>query len=248
MLSYIIRLDDATPKMNPQGWQAVEDILDKYGVKPIVGIIPDNRDPLFTWPEDPDFWTETVQRWQNKGWTIAMHGCHHVYHNCIRGGHSEFIDLDYDAQKALIHKGYDILRQHGADPDCFFAPGHSFDEITVDVCRDSGFFRFISDGYALYPFRERDMLFFPSIFDTPHRILPFGVYTFVLHPSFTPEKELRHFERFLRKHHRQFRPIPEILEQIDPSRTQNRLERQIHPTITALRRCRNKIRGFLHGK
>lgn len=67
MLSYIIRLDDATPRMNPQGWQAVEDILDKYGVKPIVGIIPDNRDPLFIWKEDPDFWTETVQRWQNKG-------------------------------------------------------------------------------------------------------------------------------------------------------------------------------------
>ena len=64
MLAYIIRLDDAPPKMNPHGWEKMERLLDKYNIRPIVGIIPDNKDVLFTWEEDPDFWTETVTQWK----------------------------------------------------------------------------------------------------------------------------------------------------------------------------------------
>ena len=162
MLGYIVRLDDATPKMNKNGWDKIETILDKYNVKPIVGTIPDSRDSLFVWEEDPSFWTKTVMRWKEKDWVIAQHGCHHVYHACENGVKSEFVDLNYDDQMALIQYGYNELKKHNVTPTCFFAPAHTFDDITVDVCRDSRYFDYISDGHALYPFKERNMLFYQA--------------------------------------------------------------------------------------
>lgn len=247
MLSFLVRLDDATPKMNQEGWQSVEDMLDRYGIQPIVGVIPDCRDPLFTWEEDPNFWTQTVKRWQEKGWTIAQHGCHHAYHDCGNNLRSEFIGLSYDEQMNLIRKGYDALKAHDVEPECFFAPAHTFDEITVDVCRDSGYFKYISDGYAFYPYCEQDMLFIPSIFDTPHKILPFGAYTFILHPSFTTEKWLNDFETFIRNNRAQFVSTQQLLATVNPKRKRNLIERGIHPTIKAVRKIRNVVRGLLNG-
>ncbi len=242
MLRYIIRLDDATPKMNHELWETVEKILDKNNIKPIVGVIPDSHDKLFTWEEDVRFWDETVQRWQNKGWTIAQHGLHHVYHDCEGGLRSEFVGLSYDEQKRIIDEGHKKLLAHHCHPTCFFAPAHTFDDTTVDVCRDSGYFDFISDGYALYPYKERDMLFFPSIFDTPHAILPFGVYTFVLHPSFTLPNDMKHFEQFCEKHRENFKPVPEIMKEISAQREKNLAEKMIQPSINAARKLRKIIR------
>ena len=44
-VEYCIRLDDACPQMNAEKWARIERILDKYKVRPIVGVIPENRDP-----------------------------------------------------------------------------------------------------------------------------------------------------------------------------------------------------------
>jgi len=44
-VQYLVRLDDACPYLDKKKWQRMEDILDKYGVKPLVGIIPANADP-----------------------------------------------------------------------------------------------------------------------------------------------------------------------------------------------------------
>jgi predicted deacetylase len=57
----------------------MECLLDKYTIKPIVGVIPRNSDPYLVkrWEENRAFW-DLVKRWQHKGWTIAMHGYTHV--------------------------------------------------------------------------------------------------------------------------------------------------------------------------
>jgi len=44
-INYLIRLDDACSTMDSAKWQRVETILDCYGVRPLVGVIPDNNDP-----------------------------------------------------------------------------------------------------------------------------------------------------------------------------------------------------------
>lgn len=217
-------------------------MLDRYGVKPIVGVIPDCQDELFVWEEDPNFWTDTVQRWKDKQWTIAQHGYHHVYHDCGQGKHSEYIGLNYAAQRKLIDDGYCALVAHDCKPSCFFAPGHSFDEITVAACRDSGYFDFISDGYALYPYIEQDMLFFPSIFDTAHKMLPFGIYTFIIHPSFTSEAEINYLSKFIEKNQKLFVPVPEILKEVNQNRKRTVLEKMIQPSITAIRRMRKIVK------
>lgn len=242
MLRFIIRLDDACPTMNKVGWDRIEKILDKYNVKPIVGVIPENRDKLFRWEKDSKFW-DKVKTWQCKGWTIAQHGYNHVYHvkNGIR---SEFVGLNYEEQYMKINEGYKVLMERGINPVCFFAPAHTFDEITIDVCRDIGKFQFISDGYAMYPYKEKDMLFIPSIFDTAHKFLPFGIYTFILHPNFTTDKEFKHFEQFIQRNLKYFKPVNEVLESVNCERNRNLIEFLIQPSMNILRNIRKKIKGI----
>ena len=65
---YLIRLDDACPYMDRGKWQLMEDILDKYGVKPLVGIIPSNEDlETIIESEDNEFWSK-IKAWEEKGW------------------------------------------------------------------------------------------------------------------------------------------------------------------------------------
>ena len=68
---YLIRLDDASDHMNTERWERIERMLDENGVKPLVGVIPLNRDTrLLIYDEDPDFWAK-ARAWQAKGWRKA---------------------------------------------------------------------------------------------------------------------------------------------------------------------------------
>lgn len=240
MSKYIIRLDDATPKMNKEKWQRIERILDKYGIKPLVGVIPDSKDEIFIWDEDETFWSQTIARWIGKGWTIAQHGYHHVYHNCGNGKHSEYIGLNYSQQKENIFNGYRCLINKSCKPSCFFAPGHSFDSITVDVCRDLQVFDFISDGYAFYPYVENGMLFLPNVYDTPHALFPFGVYTFIIHPSFATDSSMKKLEDFIRKHQKRFVSAEDIIKDCKKDRKRNIADKSLELIIRMIRSFRKK--------
>lgn len=67
MSQYILRLDDASDYMDVKKWQRMEELLDQYGIKPLVGVIPDNRDSSLTdtYEQDPEFWDKTA-RWKKK--------------------------------------------------------------------------------------------------------------------------------------------------------------------------------------
>lgn len=66
MNKYLIRLDDACPVMDAKKWQRMEDLLDTYGVKPMVGVIPANKDPKQQKDDvDCEFWNK-VKRWEMK--------------------------------------------------------------------------------------------------------------------------------------------------------------------------------------
>lgn len=202
---YIIRLDDACPQMNHENWQRIESLLDRYNVKPIVGIIPDNHDPEFNWPVDENFWDRACA-WQKKGWTIAQHGYQHVYLNpkpkckyfqLSHSIHTEWAGRDINQQRDMMRKGNHILREHGLIPTCFFAPAHTYDAATVAACCVTEGFQFISDGYGLRPYRKDEMTFLPSICDGPFSMPLSGVYTFVMHPSLMDSKAFLRWEKFL---------------------------------------------------
>jgi hypothetical protein len=238
MLHYTIRLDDACPFMHKEKWFQVETILEQYDIQPIVGIIPDSKDQTFAWSENTEFWTNTVARYIKKNWIIAQHGCHHLYQ---KGTKSEFIGLTYEEQKNLIYKGNCILKEHGVIPTCFFAPAHTFDDITIDVCRDSGFFRFISDGQALYPYQYRGMNFLPALFDTPRAISPFGIFTFILHPNQMTNTDFKRLINFCNKYKKRFLTTENIFHLVDTKRKRNIFERTVGVNINFARKLRKYI-------
>ena len=212
MLKFLIRLDDACPNMNEKNWIRMEQLLNKYNIKPIVGVIPNYEGDLFDeFKPIDDFWEKYPLKWQKNGWIIAQHGLHHNLNDIVR---TEFRGKSYDEQKKILIDGNSILKSHGIIPKCFFAPAHTFDDNTVDACADLQYFDFISDGYAYFPYRYRNVLFFPSVFDTPHVISKKGIFTFVFHPNYTSDMSFERLENFIKSHRENFNlDIENIIEQ-----------------------------------
>lgn len=157
---YMLRFDDICPTMNWATWEAIESHLVLFNVKPILAVIPDNRDPkLMVDPPRADFWNR-VRRWQEMGWTIALHGYQHVYVNQNAGmlrltPQSEFAGLSYDEQKAKLEQGLAIFKEQGVRADAWVAPSHSFDRTTVKILAELGI-SVISDGLWAWPFTSKD--------------------------------------------------------------------------------------------
>ena len=205
---YLIRLDDASDHMHIENWARMERLLDEYGIKPLVGVIPENRDPmLLRFPEDPHFW-EKARTWQAKGWRIALHGYKHVYStNCagINPVHdrSEFAGHTLEEQRQKIGDGFRILRDKGLKPDVFFAPSHTFDENTLEALRLETDIRMISDTVANDTYCSNGFTFIPQQAGKV-RELPFRLTTICLHPNFTTEPEFSEMEAFFKAHKGEF--------------------------------------------
>ncbi len=204
MARYVMRLDDACPKRDIAKWDRMEALLDKYGVKPLVGVIPDCKDPnMDQYAEDADFWTKRIKSWQEKGWQFALHGYNHVFRTDCGGinpvnRRSEFAGVPYEEQKQMISDGVAILHRHGINPKVFFAPAHTFDENTIKALQEVSDIRIISDTPANKPYSKYGMTFVPQ--QSGHvRKLPFNTVTFCYHPNTTSDKSFDELENFLKK-------------------------------------------------
>lgn len=201
MKKYIIRLDDACPRMNICNWNRLEALLDKYNVKPLIGVIPNCMDEMMNvYSSDDDFWSK-VKSWQNKGYAIAMHGYDHVYITDCGGinpvnKRSEFAGVDIEVQKDKIRKGVDIMRQHGINPKVFFAPSHTFDINTIKAIRECSDIEFISDTVACDVYSEYGITFVPQQSGSVRR-LPFKTVTFCYHPNTMLSGDFVKLEKFL---------------------------------------------------
>ena len=212
---YLLRLDDASPYMNGPNWSRMEQVLDEHSIRPIVGIIPQNRDPeLKKYGKEEHFW-EKAAKWQGKGWTIAQHGCTHVFET-ENGGinpvncRSEFAGLPLERQKEKIREGYGILRRHGLDPIIFFAPAHTFDRNTLQALKEETGIRVISDTVANDVYVEDGFFFLPQQSGRV-RSLPFRMTTFCYHPNTMTEEDFATLESFLSANWDRFRAFDETL-------------------------------------
>lgn len=223
---YLIRLDDASDHMNIANWDRIERILDENGIRPLVGVIPMNRDPmLLEFVKDPSFW-EKARAWQAKGWRIALHGYEHVYSsNCagINPVHerSEFAGLPLQLQQEKIREGVRILKDNGLNPTAFFAPSHTFDENTLEALRLESDIRIISDTVANDTYCRSGFTFIPQQAGRVRK-LPFKVTTICLHPNFATSPELDEIEAFLKAHPGEFLDANAILPTL---RKRNLLDR-----------------------
>ncbi len=205
---YILRLDDASEFRDVEKWQRMENLLDKYGVRPIFGIIPDCKDPeLLVYPKDELFW-EAVNRWIEKGWTPAMHGYQHLFKTKNGGinpvnNYSEFAGVPYEEQCEMIRSGYDIIKQHDIDAKIFFAPAHTFDNNTLKSLKEKTDIRIISDTVA------NDVYFCDGIYYIPQqsgcvRKLSLKTVTFCYHPNSMNDNDFKVLENFIAKNANQF--------------------------------------------
>lgn len=204
---YLIRLDDACPTMDTNKWQRIENILDVYSVRPMVGVIPANEDPKQQIDAaDSGFWNK-VKTWEKKGWAIALHGYDHCFISDLGMSglnplweRSEFAGVSLELQKEKIRKGVEVLRTNGIDPKYFFAPAHTYDENTLQALREESNIRIISDTISTKPYRQGDFVFIPQLGGHCAEMKLTGIWTFCLHPSTMKDEDFVATERFLQAH------------------------------------------------
>jgi len=198
---YLVRFDDVCPTMNWEAWDRVESILTSRGMRPLLAVVPDNRDPkLQVAPAREDFW-ERVRQWQERQWTIALHGYQHVYETRAAGlvglnDRSEFAGVAAEEQARRLGEAVAIFRANGIAANTWIAPAHSFDKVTLAVLRDQGITR-LSDGLFFHPGRDASgILWVPQqLWDFRRR--PFGVWPVCLHINSWTARELDRFEESL---------------------------------------------------
>jgi len=188
---YVFRLDDITPGMKTKAFWKLIDIFRDQSVVPLLGVVPDNKDPELV-VEDPGstFW-EDMRRLQDDGTAeFAQHGCNHVYTEHAGGilgrylpikKQSEFADVPYDLQKKKIEDGKRILQDNKICTDVWIAPGHTFDFNTVDILKKHGF-KYISDGIGRFPYKLGGLTLVPQQYWEPEPI-SFGAATICIHPN-----------------------------------------------------------------
>ena len=63
----LIRLDDVAENMSWDLMKKSELLFDEYQIKPVLGVIPENKDKeLLNYPKKDNFW-EQVRIWKSKG-------------------------------------------------------------------------------------------------------------------------------------------------------------------------------------
>lgn len=212
MSRYIIRLDDASHKMDTEKWNRMETLLDKYSIKPLVGVIPNCEDEAMSeYPVDSNFWNR-VETWLKKEWVIAMHGYNHVY-TTNSGGinpvnkRSEFAGVSLEEQKKKIRDGVEIMRSHNINPLVFFAPSHTFDENTLIALQSESDIRIISDTIATKPYFYKNFTFVPQQSGRVRKLF-FNTVTFCYHPNVMTEKDFDYLENFLITYSNKFVAFP----------------------------------------
>ena len=205
---YILRLDDASGYMDSSRWEPFFGLADRYCIKPIVGVIPFNRDPkLTTRSLDEHFW-DKVRTWQGKGYLIGMHGYEHLY--VTRNGgilgksdKSEFAGLPLDEQKSKLAAAFGKFKDERVTVSVFVAPSHSFDRNTLLAIHEVTGIRIISDGFFINPVIKNGFRWIPQQLWGPKEKKR-GVWTICCHPETSDASILSSLEIFLKDHHNEF--------------------------------------------
>tara|TARA_B100000029_G_scaffold412992_1_gene415818 strand:- start:164 stop:931 length:768 start_codon:yes stop_codon:yes gene_type:complete len=216
----LIRLDDIAENMNWDLMEKSESLFEKYEIKPVLGVIPNNKDKeLLSYPKADDFW-QKLRNWKSKGWEISMHGFTHVYDKDTNkkdffkyGGSSEFCGHSLTTQMSRIESGLKKFRDEKIKIRSFFAPNHTYDENTFAALKNLGINEII-DGYGLMPYTENQIKFIPQLFYKVFA-LPFGIQTTQIHLNYWKQKEFDDFERFVANNSKKIITYNQALEKIN---------------------------------
>ena len=214
---YLLRFDDLCPTMDKKQWSRFVTLVREFKLKPILAIVPDNRDPeLMLQGPDPGFWQE-MRELRAAGATIGLHGFQHL---CAgQGGgliplhrQTEFAGISHKNQQQWIEKGREILCSHGLNPEIWVAPRHGTDQTTLAALRDQGI-AVLSDGFAVNPFLYRGVLWIPQQLWSPVQKRS-GIWTICLHANTASDALCEELRQFLVRFAPQFTSVEEVLRSV----------------------------------
>ena len=207
--------------MNWDVWDRIEEILIAHNIKPILAVVPDNRDSnlVIQKPRD-DFW-QRVRDWQARGWFIALHGYQHAYETKDSGlvginAFSEFAGLPYATQRKKMTHALNIFAQHQVHVDGWVAPGHSFDKVTVQVLLELNI-NIISDGYFIKPVTYLGAYWIPQQL-WKFRQLSFGIWTVCLHSNQFSKSDILNFQKNIEKFSSSISTVSDVMQNYAPNK------------------------------
>jgi predicted deacetylase len=204
---YLLRLDDLCPTHSSARWEQLRGVIEEYRIRPILAVIPDNRDPQLNGSAyDPQFWDQ-MRSMEAAGAAIGVHG---YQHRCLAlgesllglDGRSEFAGVALETQRTWIRSGFEILREKGLHPRLWIAPRHGFDRNTLAALQAEGV-EYISDGFARVPHRRHGVIWIPQQLWSPVARSK-GLWTICIHPHGAKDMDVERLRWFLKDHWRQF--------------------------------------------
>jgi hypothetical protein len=218
---YLLRFDDLCPTVLRRRWERFVPLIQEFGIRPILAVVPDNRDSeLDRDSPDPEFWTR-MRAMEAAGATIALHG---YQHHCRSEGkslvplhrHTEFAGVAAVTQQQWIESGMQILRGQGLNPRIWVAPRHGFDRNTLEALRRVGI-TLLSDGFARVPFKRGGLIWIPQQLWGPVEKAN-GLWTICVHPNTAREMQVEQLLGFLRQHAEQFTSVDRVVAELKPER------------------------------
>jgi hypothetical protein len=197
-------------------WAEIETILLERRLKPILAVVPDNRDPVLQ-VDSPagDFW-DRVRGWQDHGWTIALHGFQHRYVTRNAGlaairKKSEFAGLPAAEQREKLRLGMEIFERERITSRVWIAPGDTFDATTVALLPNFGI-RIISAGYFQFPYVSASGVTWVPQQMHYFRPAPPGVWTVCYHHNRWDASRARKFREDLDQYGTNIQSLEDVLD------------------------------------
>ena len=243
-MKILIRFDDIAENMNWHFMEKSEQLFDKYKIKPVLGVIPNNQDvELRSYPKKENFW-KIVKNWQSKGWEISMHGYNHLYVTETNkndyfkyGGKSEFFGESLVSQTNKIQKGLEIFKKNNIKVRSFFAPNHTYDANTFIALKNSGIYEVI-DGYGLNPYLKNEIIFIPQLF-YKNFFIPFGLQTTQIHLNIMNDKEFSKLQSLIEKNYQNIITYDEALNLLSNDLLNKLINKAIYYLLTLKRKISN---------
>ena len=213
---YLLRFDDLCPTISPKRWERCRKLVDEFGIRPILAVVPDNQDfELERAPYDPSFWA-CLREMEGAGAAIAVHGYRHICRSPAPGilnlhRRTEFAGVDLGTQCSWIREGFDILRGKGLNPRLWIAPRHGFDHNTFLALRELGV-EHISDGFARIPYLRHGLTWIPQQLWSP-MLKSEGLWTICTHPGTARSSEIGRLRSFLECHAADFTSFDRVLKE-----------------------------------
>ena len=214
MAKYLIRFDDINSRMDWNKFFIIKNSLEKYNIKSILGIVPNCKDKSLFFSKEIENYYEYLKKYQIYGDTIAQHGFEHKYDSSAKGffgnfNNSEFAGHSYEIQLKKLLEGKKILKKELIWEPVFMAPAHSFDLNTLKALYKLGFYK-ILDGFSLFPYKYKNLIFIPQISSRPLPIFLPCISQLCIHINTIKEDDLEKLISFIDRNHKNFISINQI--------------------------------------